>query len=1006
MARRRSSTTTVTGDEEGFVDYTSQSSEPSQETPVSETKEEEKSSERELHEVLVQRIIYSNQNSQILAVKFQGESSLKKANKYGEGSIIVRNDSLQGATVEVGERFLVAGDVGQHNNKPQIKVQMINPVIAPDDLASLRKWLAKFVPGIGKAYADKIADYFGPGLADALNDLNVLKIMPGLREGMAEEIYKAYSSKKDYNDLYIYLSSFIVEKTQVLSRTQIDKLINSYGNLIKDIIENNPWQLADVSGIGFLTADKIALLNGRGREDDERIIAGAKHVLKNDCAEKGHTCLPADIMVSMTRRLLDIDIKKIEAILPEILNDPGIIFYEKTGNYYHREVFEYEQGIANSIVEMLKSGPRMSREKAEDLASRHLKMAGFKKDQSQFDAIVDALMFPYNVLTGGPGTGKSTVQNVFVRCLKELGETLSASCPTGQGAKRLSEASNADASTVHRQLLFNPETDEFRYNAENPLPFDRVATDEISMLDVWLGYNQFAAISPKTALCHIGDFHQLASVGAGQLLRDVIMSGLVPVSRLQKTHRQAGESGIPVVASRILNCEMPFKEGEKLRGIEHIDVQDGDVIKNLIDLVTRRFPLMGVNPERDVMILTAQREKDIGVSSNNVILKHLLNPALPNDGRSREFNYPGGKKEGGMKTITMTLGDMIMQLKNNYNHNIFNGDVGTVANFIEVPLLDSDGKPTGKMQTAPVINFKGREVVLDPRAEINKDTVIHANNGTVHKAQGSEAPIVICLIPEAHAFMMTKRLLYTAVTRGKGDAFFIGPKKTFELALTRNDDFRYTGLEHMLTERIPEVENAWKEQGYDPEFLRKNQRVVEQIKEHEAEIELRRKKMIAGNTGGRHVPSSGRVIRRNLVRPTPALKAPVSSGETQTAPIATPHVERVKPTSVVTPPVTPPPAPVSEPAPKPVTNRRPIIKRVMISPNRKPEPPKAPVQIKETSIKNESEDPSPKITTNSVVMPEEKEEIPAPKPSGVVIRPVRVKRRVIMPTSKTPSFTP
>lgn len=807
-----------------------------------EKKEKEISEKKELHTTMQVKINHFRHSS-------------KRTNSNGEDlySYIASGMNLetrQPVTLKfydvpemsVGSKYSVTVDnIELYNEEPQYIIGSVVDIIDPNDSRGLMKWLVKFCDGVGETTAKALEQRFGRGLYNILGNEEVLSTVEFLTPKVIAEITNKWNGDRQRNELYSYLIQFYNPDTKrpVFNKRQINSLIDSKGVLIKDIIKNNPWSLIkNTNGIGFVTADALAEASGADMNSPNRIDAAISYFIEKRVENDGHCCASIDNLVQMisNQNLFNINEKVVEDRLRQIASeeqdmeslDDDWFVIDEDNMVYRAEIYKAEKKFVDKIVKMMERGPRCSREDAQHLVNKVALREGLELDISQEEAAITSLMFPVVVMTGGPGVGKSTIQKVVMNCLIEMGLTLSACCPTGKGARRQEEASGFTATTIHRQLRYSAEEGGFIHNEENPLDASSIIVDEASMEDIILSWAQLSAVQDDGQIIYVGDVNQIPSVGAGQVLKDMIMSGLIPVCVLSKTHRQANESGIPIVAKRILEAEYPIKPGEKLRGVQVIELDDPNDLKTKVaEYAKYNIPMMGLSPDKDLMILAPIKEAPGGVNDLNQFVKHVI-------------NHPKHKESQSYGDKIFSVRDVVMHIKNNKNLKTNNGESGIIVGFHDV-IVESEVKGEKKQNSfkMPVVNFDGRKVIYTPDSI---DELVPANAGTYHKAQGSEQVVAVVACPDdaTSRRMNTRNLLYTGFTRGKGDSIIIGTRSAIMAAVNNRGIDRVTGLQKKLKNQIPYIENLWNKKGWDTTFLQKNQEIIQQRIDKENEINNKR----------------------------------------------------------------------------------------------------------------------------------------------------------------------
>lgn len=690
------------------------------------------------------------------------------------------NDCKVSVTSEIkpkkGDRIVAKGSWGSYKGQPTFKAVMIMHEI-PKGARGVVTWIkTKAAGGVGKATAEKIAKHFGDRLPEVVGDADALT-EAGIPRKRAEAIAEAWNSNAGQPELVEFLGRFGV------GEMTIAKIVKRYGGAARRIVRENPWALAEtIDGIGFATADEIAMEAGHARDSEKRLEAGVRYALEQKTGREGHCGLPMGELVAEAVRLLSVPRALVEESAARVAGDKSVVDDAATGLVYPLGLYRSEKELADRLEAMLATGDRVPEDKAREAVEEAVAALGVKRDDSQVEAAVMAVTSPLSIITGGPGTGKSTTQRVIVSALEALGKVVVLAAPTGRAAKRLAEVSGRPASTCHRLLSFSAEKGGFEYDASCPFEEDHIIIDEFSMVDVRLGQSFMDAVKKKGAVTIVGDVDQLPSVGAGQVLRDLIEAGAIPVARLRTVHRQAGDSGIVVAAARINAGENPLPAGEALDGFELVsgtkDTGTSEALRRtVVDLMARQLPALGYDPIQDIQVLSAMRKGDLGIHLLNEELKRTLNPA--DDKNSVEVR----------KRIFST-GDRVMHLRNDYVKKVYNGEVGTVVWTGTRKNDDNRDEPCFK------VDYSGYQAFYGP-ADVQDVELSWA--ATVHKSQGCEFPVVIFVCPDAHRRMLTRNLLYTAVTRAKKLCVVVGHESALMHAVGNADvDSRFTGLTRRL----------------------------------------------------------------------------------------------------------------------------------------------------------------------------------------------------------------
>ena len=685
-------------------------------------------------------------------------------------------------TVQPGERVVL---LGQWVNDPKYGQQFrVNAyeTLPPLTLEGIRRYLGSgLIKGIGPVNAKRIVDHF------KLDTLEIIENAPerlmeveGIGEKRVKMIRDAWQAQKDIKELMLFLG------THGVSTAYAVKIYKHYGKEALNILRNNPYRLAEeVWGIGFITADRIAQSLGIKEDSPARLEAGLKYVL-NEATEEGHVYLPREELVKRSSKILKAPAESVTQALETLVAREQLIAEED--KIYLPFFYHAEKGLAERLnllarVTRIRFGLEFAGEEIDLLEGSQ----GIRFNRGQREAILKAMTNEVLVLTGGPGTGKTTTVQGMIQLFERHKLKLLLAAPTGRAAKRLSEVTGRPAKTIHRLLEYSPSEMKFKRTRDNPLSADVVIVDEASMLDLPLTFHLVRAIPPEAKLILVGDVDQLPSVGPGNVLRDIINSGLVEVVQLKEIFRQARDSMIVVNAHRINrglfpNLRRRTPKGEApVRGLRPRDdygdflfAQEEDphrIVELIRDLCTRRLPQRyGYDPLEDIQVLSPMYKGVIGADNLNSVLQSCLNP--------------GGEElqRGG---TTFRVGDKVMQIRNNYEKGVFNGDLGRIIS----------------------IDWEEQEVTVEydfpVRYDFNElDEIVLAYTITVHKSQGSEYKAVIMPIVIQHYVMLQRNLLYTAVTRAKELLILIGSKKALAIAV-KND--KVTGRYSALRERLREI---------------------------------------------------------------------------------------------------------------------------------------------------------------------------------------------------------
>ena len=705
--------------------------------------------------------------------------------RTGNGSEV----SLQTLTAQEfreGDAIIAEGAWGDYRGRPQFRAEVVRADM-PRGARGVADWLrGGAVRGIGPAAIAKLAAAFGDRLPDVAGDAAALR-KGGLKPAQADALAKTWNANAGMGELEARLRGFGLKPRQAV------RVIEEYGAAAIRIIETNPWEMVDIEGIGFPTADRIAGEAGLDMTCSARIQAGMHWAFGEMLAREGHCGMPEPELVSSAAEMLDVGQDVIRHGMDRFADGARILRCGLTGLVFPSALLHAEEVAVDNIAALLaRSAGAVAPEDAERAVLRAEAELGvaLDRDGGQFAAAVMALSNAVTIITGGPGTGKSTAQAVIVKAHSYFGREdarVQLAAPTGRAAKRLSETSGRQARTIHRLLEFSPGEGGFLYSARNPLRLDVAIIDEISMVDTRLFASLAEALPPDACLTLVGDADQLPSVGPGQVLRDLIDSGLVPVARLTRVHRQAAGSGVAVAAQRINRGEPPEQPGGAMRGFSVTHKADHEVIAAVVKLVRFGLPEAGFDPMRDVQVIAAMRRGDTGVEALNRALKAALNPAS-DDGNTIRL----GVRE-------LTAGDRVMQQRNDYQKGVYNGEVGIVT------AVGHDAEPGGTRTGWATADFSGVEARYTAKDAEDIDLAYAA---TVHKVQGCETPVVVFAAPRGHRRMLNRNLLYTGVTRARMDCRIVGDRQTVDTAPSIADAARrHTGLRERLA-FVMENENS------------------------------------------------------------------------------------------------------------------------------------------------------------------------------------------------------
>jgi exodeoxyribonuclease V alpha subunit len=712
---------------------------------------------------VLERIIFYNEETKYCIGQLRQEESK---------NIITIVGFLPG--IQCGETLSLTGKWETHSTHgKQFRLQSFHTTL-PASVYGIRKYLgSKLISGIGKAYADKIVDKFGTDTLKVISeDSGRLREIPGLGKKRIQKIKQYWQEQQNTREVIIFLQTYGISIAQCL------RLIKKYGDTTCETIRNNPYKVVnEIDGIGFKTADKIAINIGLPNESPQRIDAGILYMLKTLEGE-GHTGCPLETLPEDAARLLKVDKTKVAEHLQILVNNQTISLTQGNHLLQLPAAFYAEQKIAQGIQRILSTPSSLPLIKVEKAIQWTQEQAGFNFASEQIQAIRESLTKKISIITGGPGTGKTTILYSLVKILKIKKVKFVLAAPTGRAAQRMAETTGAFAQTLHRLLKFDPIEKRFMINEETPLPYDYIVIDEASMLDIYLASSLLQAISGRIHLLLVGDANQLPSVGPGNVLKDLIDCDCIKVTRLEKIYRQKEQSSIVATAHAILKG-YPNPLPGTMTNINQLNSnkdqqfiyatspeQCVENIKTLCcDFIPRNYSF---DPLMDVQVLAPMHRGIAGITNINKILQKTMNPQK-NALQSNNFLFQEN--------------DKIIQTRNNYEKNIFNGDIGKVTAINK------------KDYTLKAI-FNTNEVTFEQH---ELSDLQPAYTTSVHKAQGSEFPIVIIALLKGHFIMLQRNLIYTAITRGKEKVFIVGDPAAYARAVKNKDNItRQTNLKYKI----------------------------------------------------------------------------------------------------------------------------------------------------------------------------------------------------------------
>jgi exodeoxyribonuclease V alpha subunit len=741
---------------------------------------------------VVERIVFLNEENHYTIAEFRpdpgsGRATASKppaprgAPRDAKPGLVTIVGPLPG--VECGETLHLTGEWVRHaQHGDQFKVAAFKSEL-PSGVYGIRKYLGSgLVPGIGKVYANKIVDVFGTDTLRVLSEESArLRDVPGIGPKRATAIKRAWDEKRAERELYIFLQTYGVTPAQCV------KLVQRYGWEAKPILMREPYRVArEIEGIGFRTADRIAINLGFANDASPRLDAGVLYALET-LQEEGHTAFPQDDLIQYTATLLETSADLLAARIEALVESKQLVRHSATSSSRREEagpvllqlpVFDRaEQKIAEVVARLTRTASGLPPIKVDAAVQWAEQKAGFTFHELQRTALRSALTHKFTILTGGPGTGKTTILRALVEILKAKKVRVHLAAPTGRAAQRLAETTGGFASTIHRLLRYDPARGGFTANEGSPLATDFLVVDEASMLDARLAAALFQAVPIRAHLLLVGDIDQLPSVGAGHVLKDLIAVSQskienqkyeIPVTRLSVVYRQQGHSAIVTTAHAINGGDtslpplMPdvasVPTWSDLTFVQASSAED--CVSKVLQLCTEFIPrhCHWFDPVGDVQVLAPMHKGTAGVANLNLQLQAALN------GRAQGLRTAAGE---------FRPGDKVIQLRNNYDKNLFNGDIGTVR------AVDA---AAGTLQA----DFDG-DLHEFSRGDFGDLALAYCIS--IHKSQGSEYPVVIVALLKAHFVMLQRNLLYTGITRGRKKVFIVGEPAAYAMAV-RNSEAR------------------------------------------------------------------------------------------------------------------------------------------------------------------------------------------------------------------------
>lgn len=644
---------------------------------------------------------------------------------------------------------------------------------APADVLGIRKYLGSgLIKGIGPVYAARIVEKFD------IETLNIIDQFPeklleveGLGEKRLEKIKSCWTDQKSIREVMVFLQTYGV------SPSFAQKIFKAHGSQSIEKVKENPYNLArNITGIGFKSADTIANRMGFSKDSPLRIDSGIEYVL-HELSSDGHVCYPVAEFTVEAEKVLEADRALIESRINGLKQEERIELFDLLHDgkmqpfIWIRSLFVAEVGIVRETMRLKNAQCCLRQIDFQRALAWVQEILKIQLAQNQQTAVMHALSDKVHIITGGPGTGKSTITKAILTITGKLTNKILLAAPTGRAAKRMTEITGKKAFTIHSLLEFDFKTGRFKRNRENPLDCDLVIIDESSMIDTYLMYSLLKAIPSHARVIFVGDINQLPSVGPGNVLKDMIQSQCVPVTMLNEIFRQAAGSRIVTNAHRINSGVVPEIQNQSDSDFFFIEAETPEkVLEQIVTLISQRLPRKyGYDPFKDIQVLAPMKRGVIGTENLNVVLQQTLNP------KGDTSVSWGGRK--------FAVGDKVMQIRNDYQREVFNGDIGRVTK----------------------INFQDQELIveIDEREVIYEfsdlDELVLSYAVSIHKYQGSECPCVIIPTHTSHYILLTRNLLYTGVTRGKRLVVLVGTKKALWIAVN-NDEVkkRYTGLQQAM----------------------------------------------------------------------------------------------------------------------------------------------------------------------------------------------------------------
>jgi exodeoxyribonuclease V alpha subunit len=699
-------------------------------------------------EGVVERIVYESADTGFVVARLSREGQVDLTTFVGPGLAV-----SPGETVRLAGHWVDDAKFGR-----QLKVDGFE-TIRPSTAAAIEKYLGSgLIEGVGKVYAKRLVDAFGVDTLRVIDEEpQRLRGVDGIGRKRADQVRTAWEAQKAIQAIMLFLQGHGIPTTQAV------RIYKQYGDKAVAVLRDNPYRLArDIAGIGFKSADRIAEQLGIARDSDRRAAAGVLHMLQ-EASGGGHVLLPKDELVERSAELLGVNKDRVLDAIDPLEKARDIVC--EGDDVYLPLLYESETATAELLKRLMGIPLTAVPIKVEKAIEWIEQRQSFPLSVEQREAVRQGVTAKVLVITGGPGTGKTTVLNGLLDVLEAKGVDAALAAPTGRAAKRMTEATGRSALTLHRLLEFSPKQGGFTRNEANPIDEALVVVDESSMIDIALMHALVRALPPHARLILVGDVDQLPSVGPGNVLMDVLASQAVPAVWLKTVFRQAEQSGIITNAHAINHGEEP-----RYNTVDFFFVERDEGVKAreaIVEMVANRIPKkFGLNPMRDVQVLAPMHRGDAGVSALNEALQTALNPK----------GKPVPRRPFG-------VGDKVMQMRNDYERDVYNGDIGVVTS------VDDGAKEA-------VVRFDVRDVMY---GYDDTDSLALAYASTVHKAQGSEYPAIVMALMPQHYMMLQRNVFYTAITRARQLVVLVGDPKAVGMAIRNTDGSRrYSRLAERL----------------------------------------------------------------------------------------------------------------------------------------------------------------------------------------------------------------